>query len=187
MLLPAGVIRSRLCRLFDLSPSSGAARFRFEVLAFSCVLGAISSLVFMLVQVDQMSAVRLQLASRRSTRLSQPGLTTLGETTYCGSVGPNLESLPLWACTLTRRLARLQLGFVPGGVSQALKTRSAASMSGALATVHSSSTDGRRGASKRWPPKGSHQADMIEAVLRIAMPLGGYTCCMRPWHLQGGL
>ena len=35
--------------------------------------------------------------------------------------------------------------------------------------------------------KGSHQADMIEAVLRIAMPLGGYTCCMRPWHLQGGL
>ena len=60
----------------------------------------ISSLVFMLVQVDQMSAVRLQIASRRSTCLSQPGLTTLGETTYCGSVGPNLESLPLWVCTL---------------------------------------------------------------------------------------
>src|SRR6056300_1720579 len=61
MLLLGGVIRSRLCRLFDLSSSSGAARFRFEVLAFSSVLGAISTLVFMILHVDPMSAARLQL------------------------------------------------------------------------------------------------------------------------------
>ena len=106
MLLPGCVNRSLLCRLFDFALSSGAARFRVEVLAFSFVAGAISTLVFILIQVDQMSAVRLQLASRLSTRLqlSPPRLIKIlvwKERTSCGSVGPNLESLPLWAYTLT--------------------------------------------------------------------------------------
>ena len=55
-----------LCRLFDFSPSIGAVRFRFEVLAFSCelsVLSVLSTLVYILIQVHQVSAVWLQLTS----------------------------------------------------------------------------------------------------------------------------
>ena len=69
-------------------------RFRFEMPAFSLVLGAISTLVFMLIQVDQMSAVRLQLASRLSTRLSQPGPAGLQRA--CGKLA---------ACCLDQHLA----------------------------------------------------------------------------------
>ena len=97
MLLPGFGNRSPLCRLFDSSPLFGVIHFLFEVLAFPCVPGAISTLVFMLIQVDRMSAERLQLACSFSIRRKQGLLLCKSKPRQRGpTASPNLGSLPLW-------------------------------------------------------------------------------------------